>query len=132
MTDVPVTVPTAELMVRLVAPVTDQLSVLDCPRSSFAGVAVRVAMVGRVAVAAAAGDTPAMRRNTTVVIGMIVQSAYRPALDNLAIAYTLVVTVTLPEFSPGEEAVTRISPGLPVDCTMARHNPLNAFRRLDW
>jgi hypothetical protein len=34
--------------------------------------------------------------------------------------------------SPGEETVTRIWPGLPVDCTMARHNPLNAFLRFDW
>ena len=46
--------------------------------------------------------------------------------------YPFVVTATLLDFSPGEEAVTRIWPGLPVDCTMARHNPLNAFRRVDW
>jgi hypothetical protein len=40
----------------------------------------------------------------------------------------MVVTVTLLEWSPGDEAVTRIWPALPVDCTTARHNPLKAFR----
>jgi hypothetical protein len=83
-TEVPVTAPTPALMARVVAPVTDQLRVPDWPVMSFAG-AVKVAMVGRVAVAAAAGDTPANRRSAIIVIGMIIQFTYRPASDNLAI-----------------------------------------------
>jgi hypothetical protein len=83
-TDVPVTAPTPAFMARVVAPVTDQLSVADWPVMSFAG-AVNVAMVGRGAVAAAAGDTPAKRRNASIVKGMVVQLAYRPTSDNLAI-----------------------------------------------
>ena len=44
--------------------------------------------------------------------------------------YALEVNVTLPDFSPGELAVIRTWPGLAVDCTIARHNPLKAFLRL--
>ena len=47
-TDIPVTAPTAGLMLSAVAPVTDQLSVLDCPGFTFAGVAVKLAMVGAI------------------------------------------------------------------------------------
>ena len=86
MTDVPLTAPTPALMARVVAPFTDQLSVLDWPVMAFAGVAVKAATTGGLPDAAAAGDTPAKRRNTIVAIGMIVQSTYRPALENLAIA----------------------------------------------
>jgi hypothetical protein len=46
LTDVPVTAPTPELMVRVGEPVVVQLSVLDCPAPTFAGVALRLAMVG--------------------------------------------------------------------------------------
>jgi hypothetical protein len=34
-------------MVTAVAPVTDQLSVLDCPSATLAGIAVKLLMVGR-------------------------------------------------------------------------------------
>jgi hypothetical protein len=45
-TDVPPTAPTPEFMLRVGEPVTTQASVLDCPVSTFAGVAVKLAMVG--------------------------------------------------------------------------------------
>jgi len=67
-TDFPVTAPTPALIARVVAPVTDQLRVLDWPVMILADVAAKAAIVGRVAAAAVAGDTPAKRRNTTVVI----------------------------------------------------------------
>jgi len=35
-----------------------------------------------------------------------------------------------PLFSPADAAVTRTGPGFPVDCRIARHIPLNAFRLL--
>jgi hypothetical protein len=41
--------------------------------------------------------------------------------------HALQVKVTLLDFSPGELAVTRTWPALAADCTIARHNPLNAF-----
>lgn len=41
--------------------------------------------------------------------------------------YALQVKVTVLDFSPGELAVTRTWPALAADCTIARHNPLNAF-----
>ena len=44
--------------------------------------------------------------------------------------YPFVATVALAGFNPGDVAVMRIWPGLAVDCTIARHMPLNAFRRL--
>ena len=46
LTDIPLTVPTPGLMVSPVAPVTAQLSVLDCPGLTFAGVAVKLPMAG--------------------------------------------------------------------------------------
>jgi hypothetical protein len=44
--DIPVTAPTPGLMVKAGEPVTAQLSVLACPGVTFAGVAVKLAMVG--------------------------------------------------------------------------------------
>ena len=44
--DVPLTAPIPELMDRLGEPVTAQLSVLDCPGVTVAGVAVKPVMVG--------------------------------------------------------------------------------------
>jgi hypothetical protein len=35
----------------------------------------------------------------------------------------LVEIVTVADFKPGDVAVTRIGPALPVDCTIARHMP---------
>jgi hypothetical protein len=52
-TEVPLTVPTPWLIFRLVAPVTTQLSVLDCPAPTFAGAAAKLVMEGKLAVAAA-------------------------------------------------------------------------------
>jgi len=46
LTDVPVTAPTPGLMISAGEPVTAQLSVLDCPAVTFAGVAVKLVMVG--------------------------------------------------------------------------------------
>jgi hypothetical protein len=46
MTDVPVTRPTPGLMITLGEPVTVQLSVLDWPAVTVAGVAVKWVMVG--------------------------------------------------------------------------------------
>ena len=46
LTDVPVTVPTPESIVRAGEPVTTQFSVLDCPGATFAGVAVKAVMAG--------------------------------------------------------------------------------------
>lgn len=46
MTDVPVTAPTPGLRIRLGKPVTVQLSVLGWPAVTFAGVAVKLVMVG--------------------------------------------------------------------------------------
>jgi hypothetical protein len=54
-----------------------------------------------------------------------------PRQSNRFADHTLVATITLADLRAGEAAVTRIRPGLPVDCTMARHNPLNALRVLD-
>jgi len=39
--------PTLGLMLRLVAPVTAQLRVLDCPEAMLAGAAAKLAMAGR-------------------------------------------------------------------------------------
>jgi hypothetical protein len=88
MTDVPstgdpATVPTSEIepMVRLAAPVTDQLSVLGWPGSTLAGDAAKRAMMGRSPVDARAGpicDTPANRRKPTVTVRIVVPSSYRP------------------------------------------------------
>jgi hypothetical protein len=46
LTDVPVTTPTLGLTFRLGYPVTAQLSVLDCPMATFAGIAVKKVMEG--------------------------------------------------------------------------------------
>lgn len=46
LTDVPVTAPTPGVTVRLGKPVTVQLSVLDWPVVTFAGVAMKLVMVG--------------------------------------------------------------------------------------
>ena len=46
MTDVPATTPTLGLTVRLGYPVTAQLSVLDCPVVTFAGMAVKKVIEG--------------------------------------------------------------------------------------
>ena len=46
MADAPESVPTEGLMTRLGDPVTAQLSVLDCPAVTVAGVAAKLAMVG--------------------------------------------------------------------------------------
>jgi hypothetical protein len=61
-TDVPVTAPTPALIVRVVAPVTDQPSVLEWPVDTIAGVAVKLAMVGRL---------PTMTVSETVVEPML-------------------------------------------------------------
>ena len=45
-TDIPVTAPTPGLTLSPVEPVTAQLSTLDCPGLTFAGVAVKLAMLG--------------------------------------------------------------------------------------
>ena len=71
MTGVPATAfaPEPEPSVRLVAPVTDQLSVLVCPGSTFAGDAAKRAITGRTAACAGTKcDVPAHRRKTTVVV----------------------------------------------------------------
>jgi hypothetical protein len=47
MSVVPVTAPTPEVMLTVWAPVTAQLSVLGCPGVTFAGVALKLAMAGR-------------------------------------------------------------------------------------
>src|ERR1035441_7443902 len=88
MTDVPVTdvpatasTPEPEPMVRPVAPLTVQLSVLGCPGSTFAGDAAKREMAGRFTVAARAGPigaTPAHRRKITVVFRIVVPPSYRP------------------------------------------------------
>ena len=44
--EVPVTTPTPLSMVSVVAPVTDQARVVGAPAATFAGVAVKVLMVG--------------------------------------------------------------------------------------
>ena len=46
MTDIPVTLPTPGFTVSPVEPVTAQLSVLDCPGLTLAGVAVKLPMLG--------------------------------------------------------------------------------------
>ena len=46
MTDIPATAPTPGLTFSPVEPVTAQLSVLDCPGLTFAGVAVKLAILG--------------------------------------------------------------------------------------
>ena len=46
MADIPVTAPTPGLTLRRGEPVTAQLSVLDCPGVTFAGVAAKLPMVG--------------------------------------------------------------------------------------
>jgi len=59
LTDVPVTAPTPGLMIRPGEPVTAQLSVLVCPAVTFAGLAVKLVMVGglpAVTVTAAVAD----------------------------------------------------------------------------
>ena len=43
----PVTEPTLGLMLRLVAPVTDQVRMLFCPRTMLAGLARKLEMIGR-------------------------------------------------------------------------------------
>lgn len=45
--------------------------------------------------------------------------------------YALLVTTASAVLNEGEVAFSRICPGLPVDCTMARANPWKARRRLD-
>jgi hypothetical protein len=42
----------------------------------------------------------------------------------------VVVILRLFDFNPGEVAVMLIGPGFALDCTIARHRPLNAFLRL--
>jgi hypothetical protein len=92
-TDVPLTAPTEGLMVRPGEPVTVQLSVVDCPGVSVAGVALKLVMVGGVPDAGSGtaaplpprdcpdSDTPATARNATAAIFMI--RAYRPVPEDL-------------------------------------------------
>lgn len=48
--------------------------------------------------------------------------AVLPSIREIA-DQAFVVTVTLAGFRPGDVAVARICPALPVDCTIARHIP---------
>ena len=65
------TVPGLGPIERLVAPVTDHVSVLDCPAITFAGVAVKVAMVGLLdGVVAPINGTPAKRAQITMVMAI--------------------------------------------------------------
>jgi hypothetical protein len=65
-------------MVRLVAPITDQLSVLGCPGSTFAGDAAKRVMVGRLDCAVPMSGSPAHRRKIMVVVRIVVLSSHRP------------------------------------------------------
>jgi hypothetical protein len=76
LTEVPVTAPTPELMASEVAPVTVQLSVLDWPSVTAAGVALKLAIAGGFPAAEARSGTPATARSATAAMIMI--SPYRP------------------------------------------------------
>jgi hypothetical protein len=65
-------------MVTLVAPITDQLSVLGCPGSTFAGDAAKRAMVGGLPCACPISGSPAHRRKITVVVRIVVLFSHRP------------------------------------------------------
>lgn len=75
MADVPVTFPTGGLTVNVVAPFTDQLSVLDCPVITLSGAAVKAAIVGALPVAGAADRATLVIRNNAIVFGMLSLSA---------------------------------------------------------